>query len=433
MNAQKAVNVGLLGFGTVGTGVVKYLLERQKQDPFLVLKKVAVADLNKPREVDFPILTEDPRQILDDPEIQLVVELIGGESPAFQLIGEALSRGKSVVTANKVAVSRHMKALFNLARRHSVDLGFEASVAGSIPIVRVLNGFQGESITRFTGILNGTSNYILSRMEEGMDFTEALVLAQEKGYAEAEHLLDTGGFDARDKLAVIASLIYNTHVDPESIHCEGITGVTPVDLDFAAKHGLEEGEPGYSVKSLATARTSDQGLELSVYPALVRRDHPLASVRDESNGIYIEGVLSGPQLYLGRGAGRDATTSAVVSDIRRLAGNIRRGVVDDLPSLDSDLVCADVKRSEKAGYIRMNLSHRPGSIAEAARILGDHGLNIEDSIQRRRFKTKVNDQYFIPDIVTIEPITYELVAKALRAVQASERVIGEAVFLRLEE
>ncbi|MDI6721699.1 MAG: homoserine dehydrogenase, partial [Candidatus Aenigmarchaeota archaeon] len=260
--------------------------------------------------------------------------------------------------ANKAVVSRHMKELFGAARGNYADVAFEASVGGGIPIVRTLRGYRGDNINKMSGILNGTTNYILSRMEEGMDFKAALKLAQENGFAEANHELDTGGYDARDKLAILASLAYNTQVNPEEIYCEGITDITPIDMDFADKYGTEEGGAGYSVKLLATANYND-GLELHVYPTLLNKKHPLASVRDEFNSVYIEGELCGPQMFYGRGAGRGATTSAVISDILHVADNIRNGVVDELPALDSKIKFVNIRDIKRRGYVRVDLKHIP--------------------------------------------------------------------------
>ncbi|GAB4240924.1 MAG: homoserine dehydrogenase [Acidobacteriota bacterium] len=432
MDSSRVVRIGMLGCGTVGTGVAAYLLARSRQLKDLELVAVAVRDVSKRREVDLPRVTAEPEDILRDESIDLVIEVMGGEEPARSYIETALRAGKSVVTANKAVLSRHMAELFAAAREAGTDLGFEAAVAGAVPIIRILRGFQGETIRQITGILNGTSNFILSRMEEGEDFQTALAVAQERGFAEADHILDTGGYDARDKLAILASLAFNTSIHPEQIYCEGITGVTPVDLDFAAKHGVEEGGPGYAVKSLASARLTDGGLELHVYPALIRRDHPLAMVRDEMNAVYLEGELCGPQFYWGRGAGREATTSAVVSDVLRLAANRRRGVIDPLPTLDTARELRDVRDLPRRGYVRMNLKHLPGSIAEAARIMGEYGFNIEDSVQRRRFRMEVDGVTFIPDVVTVEPLPYRVVEQALRTLQQSQRVHGEPFFLRFE-
>ena len=432
MAANEVVCVGLIGCGTVGTGVAGYLLRREQAVGDLRLVRVAVRDVNRSREIPLPAVTADAGEVVDDPMIDVVVELMGGERPAYEYLHRAMENGKNAVTANKAVLSRHMPELFATARANGVDLGFEASVAGAVPVIRILRGFEGETIRQLTGILNGTSNFILSRMEEGRNFEEALATAQARGFAEADHWLDTGGYDARDKLSILASLAFNTAIHPEQIYCEGITGVTPVDLDFAMKHEVEEGGPGYAVKSLASARLRNGGLELHVYPALIRRDHPLAPVRDEMNAVYLEGELCGPQLYWGRGAGREATTSAVVSDLLRVASNRRRGVVDRLPTLETRRPLRDVKELPRRGYVRMNLKHLPGSIAEAARIMGQHGFNIEDSVQRRRFRMEVDGVTVIPDVVTVEPLPFSVVERALSALKNSERVHGEPFFLRFE-
>ena len=432
MKKLKPINVGLLGFGTIGTGVIKYFLDGRGESHNIRLVKVADSDLTRPREVSFPQITERAEDILEDPDVQIVVELIGGENPAKEYILGAMQRGKSVITANKAVLSRHMKQLFRTARECSVNLAFEASVAASIPIIRILKGFRGERITKLSGILNGTSNYILSQMERGLEFDTALNVAVERGFAELDHTLDTGGGDARDKLAILASLVHNSEIVPEDIYCEGITSITAVDLDFAAKYGIEEGEPGYTIKSLATAQICDEKLELHVYPALISKEHPLASVQDELNAIYLEGELSGPQFFQGRGAGRDATTSAVISNILEVADNLRHGVTDRLPDLESRLNPADVYQLKRKGYVRINLKHVPGSIAEASRIMAEHGLNIEDSIQRRRFQSLVNEEVVIPDIVTVEPLSYGTLEQALKELEQSDRVDGKPFFLRFE-
>lgn len=432
MSTLKPINVGLIGFGTIGTGVVKYFLEGRGEPNHLRLKKVVDADLNRPREVSFPATTDRVEDILDDPDVQIVIELIGGVDPAKDIMLRAMRNGKSVVTANKAVLSRHMKELFETARKCSVDFAFEASVAASIPIIRILKGLRGERIEKLSGILNGTSNYILSQMECGLEFQTALNLAIEKGFAELDHSLDTGGGDARDKLAIIASLMYDCETRPEDIYCEGITSITAVDLDFAAKHGLEEGEPGYTIKSLATVRRLGEKLELHVYPALISKAHPLGSVRNELNAIYFEGELSGPQFYQGKGAGRDGTTSAIVSDLLHIAENLRHGVTDWLPTLGSRVEPEDVYRLKRRGYVRINLKHIPGSIAEASQIMAKHGLNIEDSIQRRRFQSIVNNEVVIPDIVTVEPLSYGTLKQALAELEKSNRVDGKPFFLRFE-
>ena len=432
---KKIVDVGIIGFGTVGSGVVSYFQEEfAGPDKCGVrLKTVADADLTRPRAVNFDNLVAKAEDVINDPEIDIVVELMGGDRPASDFILKALEQGKSVVTANKLAVSRYMPRFFAAASASGSDLAFEAAVAGSIPILRVLQGYKNQPFNKITGILNGTCNFMLSCMEGGMSFEDALSLAQEKGFAESNHILDTGGFDSRDKLAIIASLVFNTHVNPENIFCEGITSVTDTDLDFAVKYRVEEGEPGYTVKSLASVRHNGQALELYVYPALIRKDHPLASVRDELNAVYMEGEYCGPQLLLGKGAGMKPTASAVVSDIFHVADNIRRGVSDPLPALDNEIEIADVRTLRRQGYIRIGLTHVPGSFAAASKILADAGMNIKDSVQRWRFKTDINGVPVIPDIVTVEPESFQTVEQTLERLKSSDHIIGEPFYLRFEE
>ena len=432
---KKIVDVGIIGFGTVGSGVVSYFQEEfAGPDKCGVrLKTVADADLTRPRAVNFDNLVAKAEDVINDPEIDIVVELMGGDRPASDFILKALEQGKSVVTANKLAVSRYMPRFFAAASASGSDLAFEAAVAGSIPILRVLQGYKNQPFNKITGILNGTCNFMLSCMEGGMSFEDALSLAQEKGFAESNHILDTGGFDSRDKLAIIASLVFNTHVNPENIFCEGITSVTDTDLDFAVKYRVEEGEPGYTVKSLASVRHNGQALELYVYPALIRKDHPLASVRDELNAVYMEGEYCGPQLLLGKGAGMKPTASAVVSDIFHVADNIRRGVSDPLPTLDNEIEIADVRTLRRQGYIRIGLTHVPGSFAAASKILADAGMNIKDSVQRWRFKTDINGVPVIPDIVTVEPESFQTVEQTLERLKSSDHIIGEPFYLRFEE
>lgn len=292
MKSKKQVNIGLIGFGNIGKGVVKYFQEGRGKPFNIHLKRIAVRDIKKSREIKVD-LTDKVDDIFNDPEIDIVVELIGGLDPAKQYIIKSIEKGKSVVTANKAVMARFTKELFTKSRENSVDLAFEAAVGGGIPIINTLNRYKGEKIERVLGVLNGTTNFVLTQMEQGLDFNSAIKIAQEKGFAEANHILDTGGFDTRDKLSLIASIIFNAQVDPEKISTRGITDITPVDIDFANKYGVEEGGPGYAIKLLAVAERINGSVELRVNPALILKNHPLASVRDEVNAVYVEGELAG--------------------------------------------------------------------------------------------------------------------------------------------
>ena len=429
---KKQVNVALIGFGNIGKGVVKYFQEGRGKAFNIHLKRVAVRDVSKQRPLKVD-LTDKIDDLINDPEIDIVVELIGGLDPAKQYIVKALEKGKSVVTANKAVMARFSKELFDKAQQNSVDLAFEASVGGGIPIINTLNRYQGEKIEKVLGVLNGTTNFILTQMEQGLDFETAVRIAQEKGFAEADHILDTGGFDTRDKLALIASLIFNAQVNPEKISTRGITDITPVDIDFADKYKVAEGGRGYAIKLLAIAERKNGDVVLRVDPALINRDHPLASVRDEVNAVYVEGELAGPQTFSGRGAGTNPTSSAVVSDIIRLATNIQRGVVDELPKLNSKVTYLQPDKMKQKGYIRVNLKHEPGSLYAVSGIFAKHGLNVEDSIQRGEYGYEVGGEHFIPDIITVDPAPVRVIDKVLAELGKSDRVDGDPLFMSIEE
>lgn len=425
---SRPINVGLIGFGTVGTGVVRYFNEGNADRFGVNLTRVAVRDSSKTRSVQFSSLTTNAADIINDPDIDIVVELMGGVGRAKDYMFDAINLGKSVVTANKAVMSRHMKELFDVARSQSVDLAFEAAVGGGIPIIETFNRYQGDRINRVMAIINGTTNYILTRMEEGADFDPALADAQEKGFAEKpNHILDTGGFDSRDKLAVLASLAFNTQVNVEDIPCRGIADITSVDIDFAREYG-------YAIRLLAIAQRYDDGkVELRVNPALIKREHPLASIRDEFNALYVESRWAGPQTFTGRGAGADPTAIAVISDILHVAENIRKGTSDELPTLDSKVKYVDPGDIRRKGYMRVNLKDVPGSLHAVTGILYKHRLNLKNSIQRESFAQSVNGHQYIPDIITVDPAPQRVIEAALKEIRRSKSVYGTPFFLSFEE
>ncbi|MDP3987981.1 MAG: homoserine dehydrogenase [Candidatus Levybacteria bacterium] len=429
----KQVNIGLIGFGNIGRGIVKYFNDGKGKQFNVHLKKVLVSNPLKKRDPQYSAVTTNPKEIFDDPQIDIVVEVMGGVDTAKKYILEALKNKKNVVTANKAVMSRFAKELFDTARKKSLDIGFEAAVGGGIPIIRTINGYKGEKITKIMAILNGTTNFILSQMEKGLSFEEALKIAQEKGFAEANHILDTGGFDTRDKLALLASLIFNTQIDINKISCAGITEITPIDIDFANKYNTEDGGWGYAIKLLAVAKKHNGTIELRVNPALISKNHPLASIHDEFNAVYIEGELCGPQMFWGKGAGTNPTTSAVISDILRIAKNIQNGTSDELPSLDSKVKYVDPQDIVQKGYIRVSLKHIPGSLYKISGFLAQSKLNIEDSIQRKNFEFDCGNKKCIPDIITIQSAKQKTINTALKNIQKSNRVFGKPFFLNFEE
>ena len=415
-----AINVGLLGLGTVGTGVAEYLIKQEE----IKLKAVAVKNPEKKREVSVNFV-DDPYKIIDDPEINIVVELIGGIDPAKNYILDSIKNGKNIVTANKALISKHGREIFEAARKKKVSVGFEASVAGGIPIIQTLReDLSGNKIQEITGIINGTTNYILTRMsKDGMNYNDALKLAQQKGFAEADPYMDVSGEDARQKLAILASLAWNTWINPESIQLEGITEITPQDIDYASNFG-------YAIKLLATAKKHNDKVELRVNPALIKKSHPLASVMDEFNAIYVVGNLSGPHMYYGRGAGRYPTSSAVIADIRRIAEKIQKNIYDEIPNLDKKIEIS--KNPISKGYIRIDLRDVPGSLASISKILADRKINVKDSIQREKFKYESDGEVVIPDIITTDPVSDDMIREALKELKNCKGVCGTPFYLRIE-
>jgi len=386
-NAHKpAINIGMLGLGTVGTGVAKVLTANahniaQKVGAPIVLKKVLVRALRKPRQVDLgDALTTDLSAIVDDPSIDIVVELMGGEEPAKSYILRALAAGKHVVTANKDVIARHGRDLFGAAEANAVDLLFEASVGGGIPIIRPLKQcLAGNRIHQVMGIVNGTTNYMLSKMPaEKCDYDAVLAEAQHKGYAEADPTADVGGWDAARKIAILASIAFGTRVTLDDVHVEGITGITAQDIEYA-------GELGYVIKLLAIANDTDQGIDVRVHPAFIAKRHPLAAVQDVFNAIFVKGDAVGETMFYGRGAGEMPTASAVVADIIDVARDIQHGASSRIlcTCFDNKPICP-IAKTESPYYIRLLVEDKPGVLAAIAGAFGDQQVSLNSVIQKRK-------------------------------------------------
>ena len=436
------IAVGLIGFGTVGTGVAKVLasnagLIRRRLGVPLDLVKVADLNLTADRGITLPagVLTANAREVLDDPRIDIVIELIGGYDPAKRFLLEAIAKGKHVVTANKALLAVHGEELFEAASRAGVDIGFEASVCGGVPILRALTeGLAANRIQSLYGIVNGTSNFILTRMTEaGRPFEEVLAEAQKAGYAEADPTFDVAGIDAAHKLAILVNLAFGTPVNFKEIHVEGITGIAPMDIEYAT-------EFGYTIKLLAIAKVlgGDGGeaameVEARVHPTMIPNESPLARVGGVYNAIQVTGDAVGDIMLYGRGAGALPTASAVLSDVMDIARNIRTGAVRRVPpcAFQADqrrpLRIRPIEEVTSIYYLRFMAVDRPGVLSQLAGVLGSHHISIASVLQRGR-----KDGQTVPVVMTTHTAVERNVRAALRDIDALPSVSAKTTVVRIE-
>ena len=433
---MKQIGVGLIGFGTVGAGVAdglqrnrKVMAQRLGVD--VALKKIADIDIATDRgvAVDKSMLTTDAMAVISDPEIHIIVELIGGTGIAKTLVLAALNAGKAVVTANKKLLAEYGEEIFGAAERNGVDIYFGASVGGGIPIIRVLReGLAGNEIQSIHGILNGTCNYILTRMEnEGLPFGEVLRAAQKAGYAEANPGLDIDGFDTAHKAIILASLAYGFHVPMEKVLVEGIRNLSGMDVRYAA-------EFGYRIKLLAVVRHDGDEIEVRVHPTLVPLTHMLASVSNVFNAAMVRGDLSGDTLYYGRGAGREPTASTVIGDIGDIARNLmsgksryRRGVcVANAGKLRVRIADDIVSRY----YVRLMVHDKAGSLGVITTILGKHGVSILAATQKVQPEEMANVGY-VPVVILTYAAKGSEIGAALSEICAAGVLNEEPVKLRM--
>jgi homoserine dehydrogenase len=429
---MKEIGVGLLGFGTVGAGVVEALqrngdLIASRSGVRVALRRVADLDLERDRgvQVDRRILTSDARAVVDDPSIDVVIELIGGVGIAKELAVRALRAGKPVVTANKKMLAECGRELFALAVEKNADLGFEASVGGGIPIVRALReGLVANRITEICGILNGTCNYILTRMEsERLPFESVLQEAQAAGYAEAEPSLDIDGLDTAHKAVVLASLAYGFAVPMESVYVEGIRRIGPEDIRYA-------GDLGYRIKLLAIVKQLDGRVSVRVHPALVPVQHMLASVDGVFNAVLVRGDIVGDTLYYGRGAGRLPTASAVLSDLADVAWRLAHGHGMKPPNLGGAAAPAMAAMGDlwTRYYLRFTLMDKAGVLGRVAQVLGRHGISIASAIQK-----EIREDAYVPVVFITHRAQERNVCEALREIDAQDVVGAPTVPLRIED
>lgn len=429
---KKVINIGIVGFGTVGSGVVEVLNNdtsriSQKVGAKIQIKRIVDKDIVTPRhiKIDQSLLTTDINKILDDPEIDIVVELIGQEDVAQKIILSAMERGKHIVTANKALLAKEWNGIFEASKRYGCEVLFEASVGGGIPIIQCIRqSLTSNRILSVFGIINGTCNYILSKMRsEKKDFSVVLKEAKESGFAEPCPTLDIEGIDASHKLVALANLAFSKRVRIEDIYTEGITHITKRDIVYA------EEEFGYIIKLLGIAKRIDNELELRVHPTMIPKGHLLASVSGEYNAIYIIGDLTGPLMFYGKGAGRAPTTSAVIADIIHLAKKIANGVAGYIE--ESYYEKPDIKPMDEFSgkyYIRFEALDQPGVLASISGILGEHNISISSVIQKERR---------IGDIVPIVMLTHEAkernIKRALKKIDKLPVVKAKSLLVRVEE
>lgn len=413
--SRKSLGIGLLGLGVVGGGVARALLEQAPELAAraglpLELKKVLVRHSGRKRPVPARLLTTQAEAVLAHPQVDIVVEVMGGEQPALDYIRRALMGGKQVVTANKEVMAKHGPELLALAAQQGRRLLFEASVGGGIPIIAPLShDLLGNRLFALRAIINGTTNYILTRMDrEGLAFAEALRQAQALGYAEANPADDIEGTDAAYKLAILASLAFHTRIGPEQVYREGIARLAPRDFRYAR-------ELGYAIKLLAIAKDEGGAVEARVHPALVPEAVMLAKVDGVFNAIQVEGEPVGNLLFYGRGAGANPTTSAVLGDILRLARDLAAGVTTPGPVPAVAKALRPMAEVRTRSYMRLSVNDQPGVLAQIARVLGDRGISIASVIQK-----EVNEAAGSAEIVIM---THSALEAAL------QRALGELAML----
>lgn len=425
----KAIKIGMIGFGTVGRGVYRILNGNQEKlaqrvGTEMVIAGIAVRDLNKPRAIQAPdrLFTADPWQLVNNPEIDLIIEVMGGTELARELVLQALRNGKSVVTANKDLIAQYGQELFAEADSAGVDLLFEASVGGGIPIIRPLKQcLAANNINQVMGIINGTTNYMLTRMtQDGSDYEEVLREAQALGYAEADPTADVGGFDAARKLAILASIAFHTRITFEQVYVKGITRISARDITYAR-------EMGYVIKLLGVAREQDGRVEVRVHPALIPQQHPLAAVNDAFNAIFVNGDAVGDTMFYGRGAGEMPTASAVVADVMDAARNILRndrGRISCTCYEQKEIV--PMEEMEGKYYIRLRVLDKPGVLAAIASVFGQEDVSLRTVIQKETIGDKA-------ELVLVTHYTREgNVRQALRTIGAMATVEEVANVIRVE-
>lgn len=433
---MKPVNIGLLGLGTVGGGTVKVLKRNageitRRAGREIHISVVAARDLNRSRICDTAgiRLTTDPYEVVTDPEVDIVVELIGGLDPAKDLVMRALDAGKHVVTANKMLIALHGNEIFAKASEKGLMVAFEAAVAGGIPIIKaVREGLSGNKVEWLAGIINGTCNFILTEMrEKGRDFQDVLKEAQALGYAESDPTFDVEGIDAAHKLTILASIAFGIPLQFEKVWTEGISSITALDVAYAEALG-------YRIKLLGIARRAEKGIELRVHPTLIPERRLIANVNGVMNAVLVKGDAVGPTLFYGAGAGAEPTASSVVADIIDVVRTLTSDPENRVPHLAfqpeaiSDIPILPIEDIETAYYLRLSAEDKPGVLADVTRILANHNISIEAVIQ----KEPPEGERHLPVIMLTQKVQERKLNDAVREIEALSAINGPVKRIRLE-
>lgn len=427
--AKDKVSVGIIGFGTVGTGTARILLEnssliKRRTGIDFVLKRIADLDITRDRGIKIPedVLTTDANALINDPDIDIVVELIGGIRPAKDFMLQAIKNKKHVVTANKALLATEGNEIFAEAENNGVEVGFEASVAGGIPIIKVLReGLVANNIVAVYGIINGTSNYILTKMtDEKVEFSDALKDAQRLGYAEADPTFDIEGIDTAHKLTILSSLAYGIPLLYNEVYKEGITKITAQDIEFAS-------ELGYKIKLLAITKLSDGGVEMRVHPTMIPNEYLISKVDGVFNAVYIEGDAVGATMYYGRGAGDMPTGSAVVADIVDIGKKIVSGQWSAVSSQESEARIKGIEDIESMYYFRFSALDKPGVLSKISGILGNYNISIASVIQKGR---RIGGS--VPLVVLTHIAKERDVLNAIKEIDNLPVVSDKTLFIRVE-
>jgi len=428
----KPVKVGICGLGTVGSGTFNVLTRNAQEISRRVGREIIIEQIGARRDnpncdTTTTNITRDIFEVAVNPDVDIVVELIGGYEVALKLVLLAIENGKHVVTANKALIAVHGNEIFAAAKKHNVVVAFESAVAGGIPIIKALReGLAANKINGLAGIINGTGNFILSEMQQkGRDFSDVLSEAQALGYAEADPTFDVEGIDAAHKLTIMASIAYGVPLQFDKAFTEGISKVTSEDVTFAA-------ELGYRIKHLGIARRTVQGIELRVHPTMIPKQKLLANVDGVMNAVLVDADAVGQTLHYGAGAGDEATASAVIADILDIARTIDADPSSKIAPLGfqsdqlSDLPILPMQQTETGYYLRLKAAEKPGVLAEVTKILGDCGINIEAIVQ------KESDEDFVPVILLTQRVIEDKMNQAILAIEALDSILGEVTRIRVE-